>query len=130
MEPVRVVAAVIECDGRFLGCRRATGKSLAGMWEFPGGKVEPSETDDEALVREINEELGIHVFVHDFIAESFAEVGDLRIHLLGYWCTLAGPEPTSSSDHDLLRWFTPDEFIHGEWAPADIPMLVSIAAIK
>lgn len=126
VEPIRVVAAIIERDGKFLGCRRAAGKSLAGMWEFPGGKVEPGESDAEALVREIEEELSVPVSVHDFVAESIRDVGRMSIHLLGYRCTLQGPAPSASTDHDLLLWFTRDEIIQENWAPADSPLLSAL----
>jgi len=130
VEPVRVVAAIIERDGKYLGCRRAKGKKLAGFWEFPGGKVETSESDSEALVREINEELGVAIVVQEFVAESIQDVAGTTIHLLGYRCTLLGETPTASTDHDVLTWFKPEEFANANWAPADIPLLVSIAAIK
>jgi len=128
VDPIRVVAAVIELEGKFLGCRRAPGKSLAGFWEFPGGKVEPGESDTEALVREIDEELGVAVLVHDVIAESSAKVNDLHVHLLGYRCTLEGSEPIASTDHDLIRWFTREEFVQEDWAPADIPIIRRLLA--
>jgi 8-oxo-dGTP diphosphatase len=130
VEPVRVVAAIIERDGKYLGCRRAPGKSLAGMWEFPGGKVEPGETDQHALVREIHEELDVSIAVKEFVAESIQDAEGTTIHLLGYRCTLAGETPSTSTDHDVLTWFKPEEFANANWAPADIPLLVSIAAIK
>ncbi len=130
MEPVRVVAAIIERDGKYLGCRRAPGKSLAGMWEFPGGKVEPGETDPEALVREIREELDVSISVHEFIAESIQDAAGTMIHLSGYRCTLASESPALSTDHDALAWFEANEFEHGQWSPADIPLLVSISSMK
>lgn len=130
MEPIRVVAAIIERAGAYLGCRRAEGKKLAGFWEFPGGKVESGESDAEALVREISEELGVAIVVHEFVGESIQDVAGTLIHLLGYRCTLAGEVPTTSTDHDVLYWFTPEDFDHKNWAPADIPLLVSIASIK
>jgi mutator protein MutT len=130
VDPLRVVAAIIEFDGKYLGCRRAPGKTLAGMWEFPGGKVEPGETDEEALVREIREELDVPISVRDFVAESIQDGSGTMIHLLGYRCSLVGDAPVTSTDHDALDWFTPDGFDHEIWAPADIPLLVSIASMK
>ncbi len=127
VEPIRVVAAIIERDGAYLGCRRAEGKKLAGLWEFPGGKVEASESDAEALVREISEELGVAIYVHEFVAESIQDVAGTTIRLLGYRCTLAGEVPSTSTDHDVLYWFTPEEFEHKNWAPADIPLLKALS---
>jgi len=130
VDPVRVVAAIIELDGKYLGCRRAPGKSLAGMWEFPGGKVEPGETDSEALVREIKEELDVSISVQEFVAESIQDAAGTPIHLLGYRCSLVSTSPSTSTDHNALEWFTPEEFDHETWAPADIPLLVSIPSMK
>ena len=127
VEPVRVVAAIIERDGTYLGCRRAEGKKLAGLWEFPGGKVEAGEADAEALVREISEELCVAIVVHEFVAESIQDVAGTSIHLLGYRCTLPGEVPTTSTDHDVLSWFTPEAFDHKNWAPADIPLLNALS---
>jgi len=100
------------------------------MWEFPGGKVEPGETDTEALLREIQEELDVSVSVYEFVAESIQEAAGTTIHLVGYRCTLVNESPSTSTDHDALDWFTPDGFEHETWAPADIPLLVSIASMK
>jgi 8-oxo-dGTP diphosphatase len=126
VEPVRVVAAIIERDGTYLGCRRSEGKKLAGLWEFPGGKVETSESDAEALVREIKEELGVAIVVHEFVAESIQDAAGTTIHLVGYRCSLAGEVPATSTDHDLLTWFKPEDFVHTDWAPADVPLLVVV----
>jgi 8-oxo-dGTP diphosphatase len=126
VEPVRVVAAIIERDGKYLGCRRAPGKSLAGMWEFPGGKVEPGETDQHALVREIHEELDVSIAVKEFVAESIQDAAGTAIHLLGYRCSLAHAVPSASTDHDVLFWFKPEEVNFETWAPADVPLLVGI----
>jgi 8-oxo-dGTP diphosphatase len=123
VDPVRVVAAIIELDGKYLGCRRAPGKSLAGMWEFPGGKVEPGETDSEALVREIKEELDVSISVHEFIAESIQDAAGTMIHLSGYRCTLVNELPRASTDHDALVWLESKELGQKNWAPADIPII-------
>jgi len=100
------------------------------MWEFPGGKVEPGETDEEALIREIKEELDVSIYVHEFVAESVQNAAGTPIHLLGYRCRLVSKSPSTSTDHDALEWFTPEEFDYKFWAPADIPLLVSIASMK
>jgi 8-oxo-dGTP diphosphatase len=117
------VAAVIERDGKILACRRAPHKSLAGLWEFPGGKVEPGESDEVALAREIREELGIEITVGAFIAESLAPAGEAMIHLNAYWARLAGNDVAASTDHDLMEWFAPNDLDTVTWAPADVPFL-------
>lgn len=100
------------------------------MWEFPGGKVELGETDPEALVREIKEELDVSISVHEFVAESIQDAAGTMIHLSGYRCTLVSESPALSTDHDALEWFRHEEFDYEAWAPADIPLLVSIASMK
>jgi 8-oxo-dGTP diphosphatase len=128
MEPIRVVAAVIQRDGKILACRRAPHKSLAGLWEFPGGKLEPGETDEVALAREIREELGIEIAVGAFIAESVAPAGDTVIALNAYWAQTTAGGDFSSTDHDRMEWLSPASFSEYEWAPADVPFLSELGA--
>ena len=128
MEPIRVVAAVIVRDGKVLACRRAPHKSLAGLWEFPGGKVEPGESDEIALAREIREELGIDVTVGEFIAESVALAGETTIRLNAYWAQTTAGGDFSSTDHDSMQWLAPNDVSDYEWAPADMPFLSELGA--
>jgi len=120
---VRVVAAVIERDGKYLACRRAPHKSLAGLWEFPGGKVEPGETDEIALRREIREELGVEISVGEYLATSLNQAGDLDIELVAYVALISRGAIVASSDHDELRWLTATELEGVVWAPADVPFV-------
>ncbi len=129
MEPIRVVAAVIVRDGKVLACRRAPHKSLAGLWEFPGGKVEPGETDEVALAREIREELGIDITVGEFIAESVAPAGETMIHLNAFWAQTSTSGEFASTDHDLMAWLSPASFSEYEWAPADVPFLARVVSV-
>ena len=76
-----VVAAAIERDGRYLAARRTRPTDVAGLWEFPGGKVEPGETEEEALVREIREELGVEIAVGERIPGEWPLRDDLVLHL-------------------------------------------------
>jgi 8-oxo-dGTP diphosphatase len=126
MEPIRVVAAVIERDGKILACRRAPHKSLAGLWEFPGGKVERGETDEVALAREILEELGIEIMVGEFIAESVAPAGEAMILLNAYWARTNVAGEFLSTDHDRMEWFAPADLGSVTWAPADVPFLALV----
>jgi 8-oxo-dGTP diphosphatase len=118
---IRVVAAVITDDeGRVLACRRAPHKSLAGSWEFPGGKVEPGESDADALVREIQEELGVQIEVGDYLATSVNKAGDLDIELLAFRATLRKGQVKGSSDHDRFLWLSANDLHSVDWAPADV----------
>ena len=88
---ITVVAAVIEENGRFLVTRRQQGVHLAGMWEFPGGKIDPDETHAAALKREIREELDTDVHVHELVFHVSHPYSDRTIALYFYRCTLGGP---------------------------------------
>ncbi|MDR5698552.1 (deoxy)nucleoside triphosphate pyrophosphohydrolase [Agromyces aerolatus] len=127
-EPLHVVAAVIEHEGRVLACRRRAGKADAGKWEFPGGKVEAGETAAEALVREIVEELGVEIEVHDELTTDDTDVGGRVIRLTCLRATLTAGRPTSSTDHDAMRWATPAELVTLDWAAPDLPAVRLLAA--
>jgi 8-oxo-dGTP diphosphatase len=120
---MRVVAGVIRDQGRFLACRRGGNHELAGQWEFPGGKVEPGETDQQALAREISEELGVTIVVEDFITQSTLPRGLGSIEMFTYFARLEGLRPSSSSDHDLLEWVAVEELPFRTWAALDIPVV-------
>lgn len=116
-----VVAAVFERDGAFLACRRAPGKADAHLWEFPGGKVEPGEAHQDALIREIYEELRVSIEVGGLITRATTAVGDRRIDLSTFRVLPLGPHPTSSSDHDQLRWVPALDLAALQWAKPDLP---------
>jgi 8-oxo-dGTP diphosphatase len=119
--PLRVVGAAIFRGDRVLAARRGPGRSLAGWWEFPGGKVEPGESDPTALAREIREELGVELAIFELLGESHGAV-----HLLVYRCTAEGEiHPT---EHDAIRWLAVHELEAVGWAEADVPMLPAVAA--
>jgi 8-oxo-dGTP diphosphatase len=121
------VAAVISKDDKFLVCRRASHKSLAGFWEFPGGKVESGESDPEALKREIQEELGVEIQVLEFICKSEISAGTQKIEMYSYSGVLVSNEPSSSSDHDAFRWVSPHELADLLFPELDLPV---VAALK
>lgn len=112
-----VVAAVVEEDGRFLVTARLAGTHLAGLWEFPGGKVAPGETHAAALVREMREELAASVVVDDLILSTVHEYADRTVALYFYRCTLADrPRPVLGQQ---MRWATAEDLATLEFPPAD-----------
>lgn len=120
-EPLRVVAAVIRRDGRVLACRRRPERAAGGLWEFPGGKLEPGESAEAALVREIGEELGIGIRVNGELTTDDTRVGSRFIRLICLEAELSDAEPTASTDHDELRWVAPAELDALPWAEPDLP---------
>lgn len=129
MKRLLVAAAVLVRDGKVLLSRRLSGAHLAGLWEFPGGKVEEGEGPREALMRELREELGViaHVgdcldVVHHVYAEAQREVV-----LLFFTCELApdSPEPRELEVAELA-WVGPDELPRYEFPPADLPLLTRV----
>jgi 8-oxo-dGTP diphosphatase len=98
-----VVAAVIERDGLFLAARRTEPPELAGLWEFPGGKVEPGEDEASALVRECREELGVEVAVGAKVGPDYLTPSGTML-VRTYRATLLDGEPAPIESHDELRW--------------------------
>jgi len=123
---IHVVAGVFASGERFLACRRAPGKSAAGQWEFPGGKVEPGEEPEAALARELHEELDVSVTVGRLIDRSTTSVGDVGIDLACYEVTSVTGQPSASLDHDLLSWVTTEEMKQLGWAKPDLPTVEAL----
>lgn len=123
--PVRVVGAVIVNDGLILCAQRATGP-LAGLWEFPGGKVETDEAPQAALVREIAEELGCQIEVGDEIAMASLSEDSGTVTMTTYRCTVVSGSPVAS-EHAQLAWLRPGELGELEWAPLDLPTVDRLA---
>lgn len=117
---IEVVGAVIESNGSILCAQRGTTGQLAGLWEFPGGKVEPGETPRQALEREIGEELDCEIAVGNQITTTRYEYDFAVVTLTTFWCALAAGTPTLM-EHATMTWSRPDELPSLAWAPADIP---------
>ncbi|WP_341800399.1 (deoxy)nucleoside triphosphate pyrophosphohydrolase [Microbacterium ulmi] len=114
------MGAVIVSDERVLAAKRGSSGSLPNMWEFPGGKVEDGESPQEALAREISEELLVDIRVGEEILTTIHDYEFGVVTLTTYYCKLRCGTP-QRTEHAALRWLTPDELSSVEWAPADVP---------
>ena len=121
---IPVVCAIIEQDGLVLCALRSEQMSLPEKWEFPGGKLELNELPEEALIREINEELNIEIKIIEAlpIAEH-AYVPEKIIQLIPYRCSIVDNERPIATEHSELRWVKRDELLQLDWAEADIPIV-------
>ncbi len=116
-------AALVDVDGRVLICQRPQGKQLAGLWEFPGGKVEAGETPEQCLIRELNEELGIEVNQACLAPFVFASHSYDSFHLLMPLYLLRRWEGfVQRREHAALAWVKPDELAAYPMPPADLPL--------
>ena len=116
---IRVVAAVVERDGRYLITQRRENAVLPMLWEFPGGRVEAGESDDDALAREVRERLGVGVEVGQMISYVLHPYDHYEVELYLYECRLIGNEElVRQAVHDY-RWVTSDEFDQYSFTPAD-----------
>jgi len=125
-ERVAVVGAALLRDGRVLASRRTEPPHLAGLWEFPGGKVEDGENDAQALRRELREELRVEVSVGARLGDDLliSDTAVLRVYL----CRLLSGEP-AMLDHDEHRWLGVDELADVPWIPVDLLLLEALRAV-
>lgn len=128
MKTIHVVAAaLVDGDGRVLLAQRPEGKALAGLWEFPGGKLEPGESPEAALARELDEELGIMAGpLAPFTFVSFA-YPEFHLVMLLYWCRSWQGEP-HGRDGQALRWERPGAMAGLSMPPADVPLVEALVA--
>ena len=123
---VRVTAAIIIKEGKFLIAQRRATDRLANMWEFPGGKIENGETPEECLKREIKEELGISIIVNQYIGSSVYHYDHISIELMAYHAEWISGEIQSVS-HKQLAFINRTEVRNYSFAPADIPFVEMIS---
>lgn len=122
---VEVVAALIWNDDKFMICQRPENKARGLLWEFVGGKVEPNETKEQALIRECQEELDITLKVGKVFLDVVHEYPDITVHLTLFNAIISEGEP-KLLEHNDLRWITPKEIPQYDFCPADEEILERI----
>lgn len=122
---VEVVAALIWDNNKFMICQRPEHKARALLWEFVGGKVEPGETKEQALIRECHEELAIRICVTDIFMDVVHEYPDITVHLTLFNATVAEGVP-QKIEHNDIKWITVSEIDKYDFCPADEEILKKI----
>ena len=122
---IEVVAALIEQNGRFLIAQRPAHKARGLLWEFVGGKVEPGESGEEALIRECREELGVTVSIGPVFTELTHAYPDVTVHLTLYRAAIQCGE-LKRLEHEALAWITPEEIPNYDFCPADQTILKAL----
>ena len=123
LDTIHVVGAAIIKDDKCLVAQRAPGMSLAGKWEFPGGKPKYGETPEAALARELHEELGANASIGKWVGRGESLVGNKRIVLDVYLGDLDNADELSANEHSELRWVDAQELASLDWPDADLPIL-------
>lgn len=119
-----VAAALIDAEGRVMIAQRPQGKSLAGLWEFPGGKVEGDETPEVALIRELDEELGIKVAAEALMPGTFVSHRYEAFHLfMPLYVVRAWSGEVTAREHAGLEWVRPQDMTTYPMPPADVPLV-------
>ena len=120
-----VVAALIWQGNKFMICQRPAHKARGLLWEFVGGKVEPGETKEQALIRECREELAVTLSVGDVFMDVVHEYPDITVHLTLFNATIAEGEP-QRLEHNDIKWIMPSEIPDYDFCPADEAILAKI----
>lgn len=123
-----VTAAIIIDKSKILIAQRGANEKLAGKWEFPGGKIELGETQQECLKREIREELEVDIEVGNYLGESIYTYPNGEIKLIAYFATILDGE-MKLSVHDKVEWITISEIDEYDFAPADIPFVEKLKEV-
>ena len=125
---IDVVAALIWRGNNFMICQRPAHKARGLLWEFVGGKVEPGETKEQALIRECREELAVTLSIGDVFMDVIYEYPDLTVHLTLFNATIAEGVP-QKLEHNDIKWITPSEIPNYEFCPADKEILAKICEV-
>ncbi|MDR0306296.1 MAG: (deoxy)nucleoside triphosphate pyrophosphohydrolase [Chitinispirillales bacterium] len=118
---LKVVCAVIECGSKILAARRGPSQSHAGLWEFPGGKLNGGESALQALIREIREELGVEIVPQTALTPVIYEYPSITIELIPFISQIISGEPFPH-EHSEIIWIEPRDALNLEWVSADIPV--------
>ena len=129
MKALQVVCAILEKEGQILLCRRSPGRREGGLWEFPGGKIEPGESPSEALDRELREELGVECSIGQELCRSRHPYSHGLIELIALQASHLGGE-FQLRDHDAIAWARPSELTLYGLSPADVPIAESLKALS
>lgn len=121
MKPIKVVCGIIYKDNKIFICRKRKGKPLEGYWEFPGGKIEADEKHEDALERELKEELEMEVQTEKLLKSTIYHYENFSIELIAYICQYKEWDG-SLTDHDDFKWVDASELLEYPLAPADIPI--------
>jgi len=127
MDTVRVVCGIIFKEDKILLCRRKAEKSLGGYWEFPGGKVEPNESESDALIRELKEELAMQVEIDKHFKTIIHQYENVQIELIAYGCKFIQADFVLI-DHDEIQWVEKTKLLSFNLAPADVPIAKALVA--
>ena len=121
MKKIEVVAAILHRNGAYFATQRGYGE-FEGMWEFPGGKIEPGESREVALKREIQEELGVNIAIENLLCTTEYDYPSFHLMMHCYLCSIASGE-IELREHKSARWLRPEELGSVEWLPADKELL-------
>ncbi|WP_333863608.1 (deoxy)nucleoside triphosphate pyrophosphohydrolase [Sphingobacterium sp.] len=121
MAIIKVVCGIIFKDDLVLICRRKPEKSLGGYWEFPGGKIEGTESYEDSLTRELMEELNLKVNIKKHFFNTVHHYEKITIELISFICE-TNNAVVGSTDHDMLEWVKIEDLLNLKLAPADIPI--------
>ena len=123
--------AVVVHNNKILIAQRKKTMKQGGLWEFPGGKIEPNETAIECICREFMEELGMVVYVGDYLEEmtyTYPDIGDFHFDV--YWATCDSPNPRKMEAHEQIAWVDIDGLDNYTFCPADIPLVEKLKNIS